>query len=507
MKREVEIARIQDISVASETDVETDVENELSSAPSAPKRRKDSIDDDAILLEKKEKKAYDPSFLVLIYVVLIGDTARGVLWPSLWPLVEELGGTTTSLGWMVATFSIGRIVGSPFFGHLNARWGPMKTLTLSLSIFAVGALIYALGEDSYGVSILGQLVLGLGTANLGVCRGYVADRSHPDERTGNLARLTAVQYAGFAVTPLVGSLISAVQGNTETEYGFITASQSTIPAFILFVLAIIALYVLRRYLVDTGPRKKKEKTPKPQRKEQYTTTLTHSPKRTGSSDTEHSDFEEEIGNVQHADDASVEESVEGPRSEYMLIACLIAINVLTKGGMSFHETLGVQVANILHTSSETAGFVVSIFGACGVATLLSMGRLCKMYHEMKLIAFGLGTMIGCGILVVFALLAGGGAGKGMFFISSFFAYAVAYPISHTGLMGYFSTVVGRIDADQSLWLSYFGVSASLSRIIFPLLAGSLTDHVGGAAAFTVVSVLESSALVLLLWIIKTGRAV
>ena len=45
-------------------------------------------------------------FYIVCLVILIGDMARGVMFPSMWPLVSELGGTSVTLGYAVASFSI-----------------------------------------------------------------------------------------------------------------------------------------------------------------------------------------------------------------------------------------------------------------------------------------------------------------------------------------------------------------------------------------------------------------
>jgi MFS family permease len=84
------------------------------------------------------------NFVTIGYIVLIGDTARGIIWPTLYTLLLSLGGSSSTLGWCVATFSIGRVVGSPIFGWLSARLGPALTLQMSLLVFAFGAAIYAL---------------------------------------------------------------------------------------------------------------------------------------------------------------------------------------------------------------------------------------------------------------------------------------------------------------------------------------------------------------------------
>ena len=45
-------------------------------------------------------------------------------------------------------------------------------------------------------------------SNEGVTRSYVVEQAPPKVRTYMLARLSALQYAGFAATPLLGSSVS-----------------------------------------------------------------------------------------------------------------------------------------------------------------------------------------------------------------------------------------------------------------------------------------------------------
>ena len=61
---------------------------------------------------KKRKKCFaswfTPSFAIVALVVLNGDTARGALFPTLWPLVSSLGGDRVMQGYVVSAFSFGR---------------------------------------------------------------------------------------------------------------------------------------------------------------------------------------------------------------------------------------------------------------------------------------------------------------------------------------------------------------------------------------------------------------
>ena len=47
-------------------------------------------------------------FMIICLIVLLGDSCRGILFPTLWPLVQKLGGDLVLQGYTVAAFSFGR---------------------------------------------------------------------------------------------------------------------------------------------------------------------------------------------------------------------------------------------------------------------------------------------------------------------------------------------------------------------------------------------------------------
>eukprot|EP00586_Coscinodiscus_wailesii_P022345 CAMPEP_0172508462 /NCGR_PEP_ID=MMETSP1066-20121228/212179_1 /TAXON_ID=671091 /ORGANISM="Coscinodiscus wailesii, Strain CCMP2513" /LENGTH=195 /DNA_ID=CAMNT_0013286447 /DNA_START=42 /DNA_END=626 /DNA_ORIENTATION=+ len=151
-------------------------------------------------------------FLIVCLVVLIGDMSRGVMFPTLWPLVESLGGTEVTQGYAVAAFSFGRILVSPLFGGWSVKYGYSRTLTMSCCILVLGTMLYTQAPNvgSPGFLIFAQVVLGIGSGTLGVTRAFVAEVTPTRNRTKYIAWLTAVQYAGFTVSPFFGSLFSHI---------------------------------------------------------------------------------------------------------------------------------------------------------------------------------------------------------------------------------------------------------------------------------------------------------
>ncbi|KAL3903467.1 MAG: hypothetical protein SGILL_010434, partial [Bacillariaceae sp.] len=160
-------------------------------------------------------------FYIVCLVILVGDMSRGVFFPSMWPLVSELGGTQVTLGYCVAAFSFGRILVSPMFGGWSVTYGYSKTLLFSCSILLVGTFLYAQVQNvgSPQFLIFSQIVLGVGSGTLGVTRAFVADVTAQRNRTTYMAWITAVQYAGFTVTPFVGAIFNKTLENVDVQWG------------------------------------------------------------------------------------------------------------------------------------------------------------------------------------------------------------------------------------------------------------------------------------------------
>jgi ceroid-lipofuscinosis MFS transporter 7 len=182
----------------------------------------------------------ETGFLVVCMVILIGDMSRGIFFPTLWPLVSSLGGSTITLGYSVAAFSGGRIIMSPLFGSLSVSMGYTKTLLCSVSILLIGTLVYAQVQNvgSAQFLIVAQVLLGVGSGTLGVTRAFVADITAKRNRTTYMAWITAVQYSGFTVTPFVGAFLTKIFGDNEYIWGYVHVEYSTV----LIVLMYIVLY-------------------------------------------------------------------------------------------------------------------------------------------------------------------------------------------------------------------------------------------------------------------------
>eukprot|EP00984_Skeletonema_dohrnii_P012893 scaffold5264_cov125-Skeletonema_dohrnii-CCMP3373.AAC.6 len=389
----------------------------------------------------------DPiGFLIICCVVLIGDMNRGVVFPIMWPLVQELGGDAVWLGYAVGAFSFGRIIASPTLGKWSIEFGYSKTLVGSTTTMLIACLMFAqvYRVNSLYYLLFTQIMLGVGSATLGVTRAFVAEITATRQRTIYIALLTAVQYGGFTVTPLFGALLMYALQDNRYELGFIVIDQYSAAAYFMALLSAATLAVLMTKFQNrnrTKPTKRKASSRTSERDELADRTM--------------------FCGITVYDAA--------------LLGCML-LNVSTKGSIGSFETLGISFAQShFNLEPETAGMIVSVNGMIGVIALLSMGQLGKYFTDIQMIVGGM-TVCAVGIISFSALQSvedGADNATWKYFLGIFMIYGVGYPIGHTAVIGLFSKIVGR--RAQGTLQGWFASAGSLARILFPIMSGYIAQ--------------------------------
>jgi len=418
----------------------------------------------------------DPvGFVIVCAVVLLGDMSRGVMFPTLWPLIESLGGSAIAQGYAVAAFSFGRFIMAPLFGSWSIEYGYTRTLFVSMSILCFGTILYAqapnVGHTSF--LILAQITMGVGSATLGVTRAFVADVTPHRNRTKYMSWLTAVQFSGFTVTPLVGAAISSFFANDKhvIHVGIFLVNAYTAPAYFMAILCIIILFLMSKYFrgrkrdpADTAKRMKR--TPSDVR------------------------------------DFSVTRTCFNYLSTYeaALVACMF-LNVISKGGISVFETLGVVIAGThFNVANDNAGYFVGVCGILGVVSLLSMGKLARYLTDIQMTVFGL-VVMGIGMLNLINLSELEENATWRYCMAILMVYSIGYPIGHTAVIGLFSKIVGR--RPQGTLQGMFASAGSFARIFFPISSGYLVHFTGTTVLFCMLIFIIAFTIIFALYYKKT----
>jgi len=119
--------------------------------------------------ENEQSIKLDASMVIIGFVTFVGDSARGILFPALWPLCQKLGGSKVDLGYLVSIFSVGRLMVSTRMGKIADKYRHRAALLISGAVLLFGALLWANTIFLGGLPVLfiAQLTLGLGTGSLG----------------------------------------------------------------------------------------------------------------------------------------------------------------------------------------------------------------------------------------------------------------------------------------------------------------------------------------------------
>lgn len=144
-----------------------------------------------------------------------------------------------------------RLLASPYIGRLSELYGYRRVLVATSLILALGSLLYMASTEVWMV-VASQMVMGVGSGTLGVTRAYVAEKTTRAKRTVLLAYLTAMQYAGFTVMPMVGGVMADIFENKEIKIvGSLRLDEYTAPASFLAVVSLLCVVLLCAVFEDS----------------------------------------------------------------------------------------------------------------------------------------------------------------------------------------------------------------------------------------------------------------
>lgn len=275
----------------------------------------------------------------------------------------------------------------------------------------IGTLIYSqiqnIGHPEF--LIVAQTVLGIGSGTLGVTRAFVAEVSAKRNRTTYMALLTAVQYAGFTVTPFFGALFNKLLWNVDVSFGILRLNMFTAPAFFMTIICSFTLFTLLKHF---------------RHRQRFQTTK---------------DNKKKTNRQQNIDDTANSITWLGITVyDCCILGCML-LNVSTKGSIATFETLGIAIAQAhFDMMSSRAGAIVAACGSMGVIALLCMGTLSAMFTDIQLINGGM-LIMAIGIWSLSFLNHEGLASPSWrYALAMFMIYSIGYPIGHTAVIGLFS---------------------------------------------------------------------
>lgn len=126
-------------------------------------------------------------------------------------MIRQLAVPESAVGWLLASSSVGGILGATGAKRVTARWGTARGLLVATAATAPFALLIPMGGKGWMLAALaaGSALLALGVVLANVIQGAFRQRYCPPQLLG---RITAcISVANFGAIPF-GSLLGGVLG-------------------------------------------------------------------------------------------------------------------------------------------------------------------------------------------------------------------------------------------------------------------------------------------------------
>jgi MFS family permease len=376
--------------------------------------------------------------LLVLFVVAFVDTVGAALVVPILPFyATRFGATASTVGLLIAIFSVAQLVSAPAWGRVSDRHGRRPAIIGGLLITAASYALFAFAQ-SVPLLLLSRVVQGLGGGTIAVVSAYVADASPPEQRTRALGWLTAVTSLGWMSGAALGSVLVSVGGERA-------------PGLFVAGFALVVAGFAWRFLAESREMRASGATVAPG---------TPAPvARTG------------LQAISHVLSRWREPA---PR---LIWTYAIGIG-------AFYGTVAVLpllLADRLGVTEKTIGYYVMYFAGLGVVVRAGLlGRMVDWLGDPRLARSGI-VLLAAGLI-----LASFGQGYAVLFIS-FTLMPLGTAFLFPSVSGMLTRVVAR--HERGLYLGVQQTFGGAARVVFPVGAGVLMDRFGYGMPFLVSGIL------------------
>lgn len=146
--------------------------------------------------------------LIFIFLTVFLDLLGvGILVPVLPYIVAEFRSDALTVGLLSLTFAAAQFFASPVLGALSDRHGRRVVLLLSVLGTGAGYFLFGLAQTLW-LLYLARLIDGFTGGNVSTAQAYIADVSPPEDRAKNFGLIGAAFGLGFIMGPAVGGMLS-----------------------------------------------------------------------------------------------------------------------------------------------------------------------------------------------------------------------------------------------------------------------------------------------------------
>ncbi len=141
---------------------------------------------------------------VLMFTAFIDMVGALMIIPLLPFYAKRFGASDFAVMVLVASFSAMQLLSAPLWGRVSDRYGRKPALLCGLTASMLAYIVFAYA-DAYWLLLASRIIQGAGGGTTGVIQAYVADSMAPKDRARGLGWLSSATNAGVVIGPAIAS--------------------------------------------------------------------------------------------------------------------------------------------------------------------------------------------------------------------------------------------------------------------------------------------------------------
>lgn len=180
---------------------------------------------------------------ILFFTLTVMLMGFGMVIPIMPFYIESLGANGTTLGALMAIFSIMQFIFSPIWGSLSDRHGRKKLLLLGTLGNGISMLLFGLSNQVWMLFASRALAGILSSATFPTAMAYISDSSDERNRGGGMGIIGAAMGVGMILGPGLG--------------GWLGGINLSLPFYVAFGLSILSMVLIYIFLPESLPDHKR----------------------------------------------------------------------------------------------------------------------------------------------------------------------------------------------------------------------------------------------------------
>lgn len=198
--------------------------------------------------DRLSKRVDKLSLIIVYFLVLITEAARGLIMPTAWPYFQSFGGTKRGLGAFIAAHSFGRLLSTLPAGILADRYS-MRSLIFMACVLQAGGHFLYISASSLFQLYFSRILIGIGSASTFLSYTHLAKVIPPAQCLYHYGFISAVLFVGVSVLPVVGGFLSTLPSIYFPLVPFLFDGK-TYGAFLLALINLLTAYVVLKFYIS-----------------------------------------------------------------------------------------------------------------------------------------------------------------------------------------------------------------------------------------------------------------